>query len=252
MAVMAKASMPGRTKTRLVPPLTHDEAAALNTAFLRDAADSVLAAAALADISGWMAYAPAGSEAFFRQHVPKGIDLIETVAPVLGECLLRAADALLQAGHQSVCLLNADSPTLPVGYLVTAAAALAAPDDRIVLGPTADGGYYLIGMRRPHEGLFRNIDWSTERVFRQTLARAGELGLPVVQLPVWYDVDDADTLRRVAEELLDERRPGPPGSVASAARWTRAYLADRLAATDLGIRLGSIASQGQKADGGKQ
>ena len=251
MAVMAKASMPGRTKTRLVPPLTHDEAAALNTAFVRDAADKLLAAAALAEISGWIAYAPAGSEAFFRQHMPKGIALIEIVAPDLGECLFRAADTLLQA-HQSVCLLNADSPTLPVGHLVTAAAALAASDDRIVLGPTADGGYYLIGMRHADKGLFRNIDWSTERVFSQTLARAGELGLAVYQLPVWYDVDDADSLRRVAEELLDERRPGPPAGVASAARWTRAYLADRLAATDLGIRLRSIASQGQKADGGKQ
>ena len=79
IAVMAKASIAGKTKTRLVPPLTKDEAAMLNTVFLQDAADNILSAAALADISGWMAYAPAGSEPFFRTLLPQSIGLIETV-----------------------------------------------------------------------------------------------------------------------------------------------------------------------------
>jgi rSAM/selenodomain-associated transferase 1 len=225
MAVMAKASIAGRTKTRLVPPLTEGEAALLNTAFLRDAADSILSAASLADIGGWMAYAPAGAEAFFRTHLPDSIGLIETVRPTLGDCLCYAAETLLGAGHGAVCLINSDSPTLPVGYLVLAARALSGSGDRIVLGPATDGGYYLIGMRRLHAGLFEGISWSTDRVLSETLARAADLGLPVVSLPSWYDVDDAGTLQTLIGEVLDGK-PYRAADAAAPAAWTRAHLAE--------------------------
>src|SRR5947207_1318866 len=151
----------------------------------------------------WMAYAPAGSREFFAGNLPAGIGLIETVDPNFGACLFRAADLLLAAGHEGVCLLNSDSPTLPTGYLVAAATALAAPGDRVVLGPATDGGYYLIGIKQPHRRLFQDVDWSTERVLRQTLARADELGLPVVVLPSWYDVDCEAALRVLIGELVD-------------------------------------------------
>ena len=244
VAVMAKASIPGKTKTRLVPPLTEDEAATLNTVFLRDAADNILSAAALANISGWMAYAPADSGPFFRSHLPDSIGLIETVAPTLGECLLHAAATLLRGGHGAVCLINSDSPTLPVGYLAAAATALAAPGDRIVLGPSTDGGYYLIGMKRVHPALFEGIAWSTDQVFAQTLARAEALGHPVMQLPSWYDVDDAQSLRTLIDEVLMGklfRRVGTP----TPAKWTRAHLAALI--RDFGLQgrmLGSLAAGG--------
>src|SRR5712675_1953812 len=99
IAVMGKASIPGRTKTRLTPPLSPEQAADLNTAFLRDVADNLLAAAALASISPWMAYAPAGSQDFFARILPDGIGIIETVAPDFGACLYLAAASLLTAGH---------------------------------------------------------------------------------------------------------------------------------------------------------
>ena len=123
------------------------------------------------------------------------------VAASVGECLLHAAATLLRAGHGAACLLNSDSPTLPAGYLVAAATALAAPGDRVVLGPSTDGGYYLIGMKHPHPGLFEDIAWSTDQVFAQTLARAEALGLTVFELPTWYDVDDAQTLHLLETEL---------------------------------------------------
>jgi hypothetical protein len=171
-----------------------------------------------------MAYAPAGSEAFFRGHLPDSIGLIETVRPTLGECLCYAAETLLGAGHGAVCLINSDSPTLPVGYLVSAARALSAPGDRIVLGPATDGGYYLIGMKRLHAGLFEGISWSTARVLSETLVRAESLGLPVVSLPSWYDVDDAATLQTLIGEVLDGK-PFRTADVAAPAAWTRAHLA---------------------------
>ena len=77
-----------------------------------------------------------------------------------------------------------------------------APGDRVVLGPAEDGGYYCIGLKNPHARLFEDIDWSTERVFAQTMDRAREIGLDTAVLPVWYDVDDLASLRRLAEELL--------------------------------------------------
>jgi rSAM/selenodomain-associated transferase 1 len=237
IAVMAKASIAGRTKTRLVPPLTEEEAATLNTVFLRDAADNILAAAAVANISGWMAYAPAGSQPFFRAHLPDRIGLLETVAPTLGECLLHAAAMFLQAGHAAVCLVNSDSPTLPVGYLIAAATALAAPGDRVVLGPSTDGGYYLIGLKRPHALLFEDIAWSTDQVCVQTRMRATALGLPIVELPTWYDVDDAEALQVLLDELLNGRRFRELGSDPTRAIWTRGYLSTLVETCDLRARL---------------
>jgi rSAM/selenodomain-associated transferase 1 len=204
IVVMAKASQPGRVKTRLVPPLSAAQAADLNTAFLCDAADNLLAAAKLAAISGWVAHAPQGSAEFFRRTVP-GLRLLETAAPDLGACLLLAAAAALDAGHRAVCLINSDSPTLPARYLAAAATLLAQDGERVVLGPTTDGGYYLIGIKRAHAQLFRDIEWSSPRVLCQTLAKARQLALPIIALPAWYDVDDLHALRMLSAELFAGR-----------------------------------------------
>jgi hypothetical protein len=88
----------------------------------------------------------------------------------------------------------------------------------MVLGGSDDGGYYLIGIKRPHHRLFERIDWSTERVFAQTLERAREIGLPAELLPTWYDVDDAATLERLRRELA------APLAAGYDAKHTRAYL----------------------------
>jgi len=201
VAVMAKASAPGRTKTRLVPPLTFDEAAALNTAFLRDVADNLLAAARHAAIAGYAAYAPPGSEGFFRGLLPPAIGLIDAGLPNLGDCLFRTIGEILARGHGSAVVLNSDSPTLPTAFLVETAEMLARPGERAVLGPASDGGYYLLGLKTAHRRLFEDIAWSTERVAAQTLERARGIGLDVHMLPVWYDVDDIEGLRRLAGEV---------------------------------------------------
>jgi uncharacterized protein len=236
MVVMAKASIPGAVKTRLVPPLTPEQAASLNTAFLRDAADALLAAQSLADITGCMAYAPKGSEEFFRDTVPSCV-LVEAAASDLGACLLHAATTMLDAGYGSVCLLNSDSPTLPVGHLVAAATILAAGGERCVLGPSTDGGYYLLGMKQAHRRLFQDVAWSSERVLLQTLARAAELELPVVTLPSWYDVDDPDGLRVLVGELLHDRPFRAVGRDAPRAHFTRRCLKTLNESADLARKL---------------
>ena len=206
IAVMAKASAPGRTKTRLVPPLTAEEAASFNTAFLRDVNANILEAARQRNIKGYMAYGPpgAGSVDFFRSEISPGVRLIEAWSADFGDCLYAAIDQLLTLGHASAVVLNSDSPTLPTSLLSQAAEILSRPGDRIVLGPSTDGGYYLLGAKARHRRLFQDVSWSTELVARQTRARAAEIGLPVQLLPAWYDVDDAESLRMLHAELFDD------------------------------------------------
>jgi uncharacterized protein len=230
VAFMAKASTPGRAKTRLVPPLTFDQAAALNTAFLRDVADNLLQAARLAPshagLVGYAAYCPRGSEAFFRSILPAGIGLIDAALPNFGDCLLHTIREILARGHASAVVLNADSPTLPTEIVLETAALLAQPGDRAVLGPSSDGGYYLLGLKIAHRRLFEDIAWSTERVAEQTLQRAREIGLDVHRLPVWYDVDDVEDLRRLHGELCggDTQRQCGDGYLPHRAAATAALL----------------------------
>ena len=206
---MAKAPIPGRVKTRLAPPLDADAAAALSAAFLRDITANIVLAARDVGLQGFVAYAPHGAEKLFDGVLADGTTLVladgEAVrAPGVcgfGRCLLHAAEALFAQGHQAVCLLNSDSPNLPTSRLAQMAAALAEPGDRIVLGPAEDGGYYVLGTKAPHRHLFQDVAWSTGGVAAQTRARAGALGLPVVELDSWYDVDDEAGLRRLCLDL---------------------------------------------------
>jgi rSAM/selenodomain-associated transferase 1 len=231
IGIMAKAPRPGLSKTRLCPPLRPVEAAGLSAAFLRDISENILLAGCAAPIAGYVAYAPAGQEALFKGHLAAGTRLLLADGTPLmppdvqgfGRCLLHAILAMLARGHGAAVVLNSDSPTLPTALLVRAAVALAAPDDRVVLGPAEDGGYYLLGMKAAHAHLFSDVAWSTDSVAETTRARAATLGLEVVELPAWYDVDDHAALNR----LLDETAMPMPGNglVPYAAPYTAAALA---------------------------
>jgi uncharacterized protein len=237
LAVMAKAPRSGEVKTRLVPPLREDEAAILSASFLKDIAANFLAAGESVAIAGHVAYSPPGSEAVFRDLVLPEIQLLPPRRIGLGDSLFHAAEDLLAASYGSACLVNADSPTLPTSLLVEAVEALRKPGDRVVLGPASDGGYYLIGLKQPHRRLFEDIAWSTERVFGQTVERAADIGLEVVTLDRWYDVDDAASLDWLCGEILAGRRPPGCHRAGYAAPATSAYLR-RLAAAEGGERLG--------------
>jgi hypothetical protein len=213
---MAKAPRAGFSKTRLCPPLRPEQAAVLSAAFLRDITENIAVAARQASIAGYVAYAPAGQEALFDGHLAAGTGLLLADGSVavpadvqgFGRCLLHAVTAMLDRGHGAAVVLNADSPTLPAELLVRTAEALAAAGDRVVLGPADDGGYYLLGMKAAHAHLFADIAWSTDRVAETTRVRAAALGLEVVTLPVWYDVDDHASLGRLlAETGLAEVAP---------------------------------------------
>jgi glycosyltransferase A (GT-A) superfamily protein (DUF2064 family) len=121
---------------------------------------------------------------------------------------------MLAAGHIAACVLSSDSPTIPTAFLVQAAKLLLAPGDRAVLGPADDGGYYFLGLKAPHAALFRDIAWSTETVAEATRARAREIGLDLIELEAWYDVDDAASLGVLLQETAGYAAPVTRAAIA--------------------------------------
>ena len=203
----------GFLQDKALPASAAGQAAALSAAFLRDITENIALAAREAPITGYIAYAPEGQEALFDGHLAAGTGLLlADGSPLMppdvqgfGRCLLHAILAMLARGHRSAVVLNSDSPTLPTALLVQTASTLATPGDRVVLGPAEDGGYYLLGMKAAHAHLFADIAWSTERVADTTRLRAAQLGLEVVELPAWYDVDDQAALTRMLAETTAAR-----------------------------------------------
>ena len=207
LGVMTKAPRAGEVKTRLIPPLTPEEAAALNISFLRDTTSAISTAVqmrktARQNACGAAVYTPPGAEEAYADILPRHFVLIPQRGGSFGERLLFAAEDLFKCGFNSVCLIDSDSPTVRPEIFVQAVQFLYSPGDRVVLGPSDDGGYYLIGLKKPHREIFERIDWSTACVFEQTRERAKGTSLEVKLLPMCYDVDDPAALRRLCNELL--------------------------------------------------
>jgi len=172
---MAKAPLPGAVKTRLCPPLSYEEAAQLYRCFLLDKIEQ---------LNSLKATAPAVA-----------------YTPDLGARLSNTLNQLLESGYRRVMAIDSDTPTLPAAYLEKAVSLLSEAEIDVVLGPSEDGGYYLIGLRRPQPELFEKMQWSTAHVLSETMRRAQAKGLKVVCLPAWYDVDTPEDLKRLREFL---------------------------------------------------
>ncbi len=138
----------------------------------------------------------------------------------------------LLRSHAGAILINSDSPTLPLAILRAAVDAVKS-GDIVALSRAHDGGYTLIGLSRPHERLFDDIPWSTDAVHRLTIERAAEIGVPVVDVSGWYDVDDAASLRMLEDEFAG-RRPGFATDVGDDAPATRRFLRERAAVASRG------------------
>ena len=228
LGIICKAPRPGMSKTRLKGVFEQTDAAQLSGAFIRDVASAIEDVRASVGRQGYAVYAPAGSERELKTFLPPTFELLLQSDRDFGVVLCSAAGMLLARGHDCVLLINSDSPTLPVSLLERAITTLRAPGDRVVLGPSIDGGYYLIGLKRAYAALFANIPWSTPEVLATTVERAAEIGLNVTLLPTWYDIDDADSFRLLQAELAG-RPPAfaAPGLAGGPAPATRAFLACR-------------------------
>ena len=223
IAIFCRTPAAGQSKTRLSPPLNAQECAALSACFIRDLAATIQEVAQTSAAVGYAVYTPAGSEDALRELLPPDFALLPQCDGDFGTRVAASMRTLL-ARHAGAILVNGDSPTLPAAILRAAIDALSR--DVVTLSPAVDGGYTLIGLSKMHDELFVDIPWSTAQVYERTVARAAESGLPVVNVPGWYDVDDAASLALLTSELAGER-PLFAQLNGAAAPATRGWLARR-------------------------
>lgn len=204
LLVFAKRPQPGHVKTRLTPVLTDEEAAQLYRAFLLDLLDQTQSLDADVHLF-WDAPPTNGVATSFADyadavHVQQGASL--------GDRLKHGFNTAFSAGYERVAAVGSDHPTLPTAFLREAFRALDRPKS-ITIGPSYDGGYYLIGMNNAYPVLFENMRYSHPQVLTQTLTRAGRTDACLTVLPRWYDVDTPASLRLMLADLDGDLPPTP-------------------------------------------
>ena len=197
IALFAKAPLAGRVKTRLVPPLTHQDAARIARASLEDTARFIIPAVP----APWTLFLDGDPDRALRSLAEEaGLAILPQRGEGLGERLADAFRELRSRGARRVLAIGSDSPTLQPERILEAIDALAVCD--LTLGPTEDGGYYLIGTSGDHAAIFEEIPWSSGAAAAATLERARALNLEVRLLAPWYDLDDTASLRRAYEAAV--------------------------------------------------
>ena len=205
LVVFVKAPVPGTVKTRLTPRYTPQQAADLYRAFMQDV---LLQAQRIPVDARVLAHSPPGARGHLAELAPEGWVMTPQADADLGGRMASAAAERFDAGAERVVIIGTDAPTLPDEYLARAFDLLQSND--IVLGPSTDGGYYLVGLASPISEIFRDIDWSSERVLGQTVDRIRAAGLTLGLLPPWYDVDTPDELEFLRAHLDAARHAGHP------------------------------------------
>ncbi len=213
LIIFAKCPVPGQVKTRLAPLLSPAESAELYRCMLED---TVAKAASLDGVDKFLFYEGEAAVPHYFEQAPHGMPLVLQEGETLGERMAAAFRQIFAAGFGTAVIIGTDSPDLPVSYIEKAYGLLEGGETDAVFGPSADGGYYLLGMRALHTALFHEIPWSSADVLRESLRQADEAGLKVSLLPPWHDVDLPEDLAR--PELVDENNGAP---------LTRAFLTKR-------------------------
>lgn len=226
LIIVAKEPVAGQVKTRLAVSIGAEQTAQLYRCFLQDTiALAHHVPQCLLALSFW----PPSSAARFRELDPEAL-LFQQRGADFGSRLLSAFEQAADAGCDEMVLIGSDNPSLPLTYIMQAFAALAVAP--AVLGPSEDGGYYLIGMRTPQPALFdRTIAWSTALVAQQTYAVAAAVGLPMARVPIWYDIDTVADLQRLYHDLCFAQGSVAPRTLAQLDVLARDGLRDFLGET---------------------
>jgi rSAM/selenodomain-associated transferase 1 len=217
LGVFVRVPEPGKVKTRLVPPLSGEDACRLYTAFVHDLFERL---GRLRKIRGTVFYA--GDElGSLSTIIPKSYAMVRQEGATLGDRLQAAFDDLLSGENRTAIVIGSDSPDIPIQYIKRAFLKLKHKD--VVLGPASDGGYYLVGLKTPAPDIFDEVEWGGPLVFQQTLERVKSQNLTLSLLPLWYDVDTPGTLQLLAD-MIDARRVERSGRLMA----TEAVLSDLL------------------------
>lgn len=188
LGIYAKQPLPGQVKTRLCPPLTQHEAAALYRCCLTETVQRMQQG------SFALAICYAGERQWFADNFP-GVRLIAQRGVDLGARMADSLCSLLQQGYQQVVLIGSDAPDLPLSLIEQAFREL--QQHQLVLAPASDGGYVLIGEAVHHPELFSAMPWGSGEVLAETLRRIEFSGIKAKQLPGWEDLDDLAALQRL-------------------------------------------------------
>ncbi|MBA3692864.1 MAG: TIGR04282 family arsenosugar biosynthesis glycosyltransferase, partial [Acidobacteria bacterium] len=191
----AKVPIAGTVKTRLQPFLSAEQSATLAECFLRDA---VSKAKSLSN-ELIIAYTPVEKRDVLLTTLPNEQIFIEQKGANLGGKMFHAFEFAFSQNSDAVVMIGTDSPTFPAQFITQAFEMLLETD--AVLGKTADGGFYLIGLRKLKKEIFETIEWSSPKTFEQTARNIENLNLKLSFLPNWYDVDTPDDLKRLIKDL---------------------------------------------------
>ena len=193
--IMAKVPTAGAVKTRLYPFLSVEQSATLAECFLRD----TVSKAKFLPNELIIAYTPVEKLDVLRAILSKEQIFIEQKGANLGDKMFHAFEFAFSQNPDAVVMIGTDSPTFPAQFITQAFEMLSEAD--AVLGETADGGFYLIGLQKLKREIFKLVEWSSPKTFEQTARNIENLGLRLSLLPNWYDVDTPDDLKRLKKDL---------------------------------------------------
>lgn len=199
LGVFVKVPEPGKVKTRLTPPLSGDEACRLYTAFITDLFARI---GRIKKVRGTVFYT-GGDVDIIRDYIPNSYEIIAQEGESLGERLSAAFDHLLGGEGRTAVVIGSDSPDIPVQYIKRAFLKLKHKD--VVVGPAADGGYYMLGLRSPAPAIFEGINWGEPLVLGQTLENIKSQELTLSIMPLWYDVDTPASLQLLRDMIRGRR-----------------------------------------------
>ncbi|NIO05344.1 MAG: DUF2064 domain-containing protein [Proteobacteria bacterium] len=209
LVIVAKEPVPGRVKTRLSSRLGAKQASELYRLSIQDMTEEM---SNLSENTLAIAYTPRDAERVFKKIFPSPIRLFPQEGENLGERLSNIFKRMFAEGYHQVHIINSDSPDLSHRLIERSIRLLQEPKTDVILGPCADGGYYLVGLKRLIPELFARIPWSTDQVLNKTLETSQRLGLQCALLSPWYDIDTYDDmlqfLERNGKRVDTERLPG--------------------------------------------
>ena len=204
LVLFAKPPEAGKVKTRLASGLGESAAVHLYRSFLHDSlalTERWCQTKVAADYNRRVVLYASEEDPFFRDLVQtSGVQLAVQEGEDLGERMAHCLETEFAHGAKAVCIIGADTPALPLAYLNEAFRALHWED--VVLGPTFDGGYWLVGAQQRVPEIFTGILWSSNSVMKDSVQKAIEEGYRLQILPFWYDIDTAEDLATLRWQLL--------------------------------------------------